>query len=67
MCVCVCVCVRERERERERLRLREREGIECDCFKVRLSEALMRIAENCVLFFLFLWLLLVTKKLNSDK
>ena len=65
MCVCVCVC--ERERERERLRLREREGIECDCFKVRLSEALMRIAENCVLFFLFLWLLLVTKKLNSDK
>ena len=65
--MCVCVCVRERERERERLRLREREGIECDCFKVRLSEALMRIAENCVLFFLFLWLLLVTKKLNSDK
>ena len=63
----MCVCVRERERERERLRLREREGIECDCFKVRLSEALMRIAENCVLFFLFLWLLLVTKKLNSDK
>ena len=65
--MCVCVCERERERERERLRLREREGIECDCFKVRLSEALMRIAENCVLFFLFLWLLLVTKKLNSDK
>ena len=59
------MCVRERERER--LRLREREGIECDCFKVRLSEALMRITENCVLFFLFLWLLLVTKKLNSDK